>query len=251
MRNMRLKLFVALLACAMTWMARVPGAAFAEMGDYVLKDGKIYRVDGSKETLLEDDEPQSAGTEAGYYAWILVDPELSDGMKGSKPGIYFFFGDDEKPLAFLPMEQAGACMLEFSESGEKVLISRGTEAWQDLMLYFIEDGKFIKKKSFISMSHSFWIDPHRFIFTSVDKSKGTRTKGGDDWWGSPSLYDTVFEELTVLKEPTETKDYIITGCDHDKGTLDVTEATVKDKKDWNDPDKIEYKELTIPIPAAG
>lgn len=61
----------------------------------------------------------------------------------------------------------------------------------------------------------------------------------------------MFEELTVLKEPTETKDYIITGCDHDKGTLDITEATVKDKKDWSDPDKIEYKELTISIPAAG
>ena len=155
------------------------------------------------------------------------------------------------PLAFLPMEQAGACMLEFSPSGEKMLISRGTEVWQDLMLYFIEDGKFVMKKSFVSAGHSFWVDPHRFIFTSIDKDKCPRTKDEDDWWNSPALYDTVEEKLVVLKEATETKNYFITGCDHDTGVIDLNEASVKDKKDWGDPDKVEYKEITVETPAAG
>ena len=243
---MKRKFFALLLAGALC-----TGAAWAEMGDYVLKDGKVYRVDGGKEKLLPDDEPQRFNTDAGLFSWILVDPELSDGMKGSKTGIYFFLGEDEKPLAFLPMEQAGACMMEFSPSGEKMLISRGVEVWQDLMLYFIEGGKFVKKKSFVSAGHSFWIDPHRFIFTSVDKSRGPRTKDEDDWWNSLSMYDTIEDELTVLKEATEKKNYFITGYDEDKGVIELNEASVKDKKDWSDPDKIEYKEITVEIPAAG
>ena len=238
------KFFVLLLAFTL-----LTGVAFAAEGDYILKDRQVYRVEKGKETLLEDDEPQFFNTDAGMWAWILVDPELSEGMKGSKPGIYFFLNG--KPVTFLPMEQAGACMMEFSPSGEKLLISRGTEVWQDLMLYFIEDGKFVSKKSFISAGHSFWIDPHRFLFTSVDKNKGPRTKDGDDWWNSPALYDTVFEELTVLKEATETKNYFITGYDHDTGVIDLNEASVKDTKDWGDPDKIKYKEITVETPAAG
>lgn len=226
-------------------------AACAEVGDYILKDGKIYRVDGKKETLLEDDEPGRARTDAGLYSWILVDPELSEGMKNSKPGIYFFIGEDEKPLAFLPIEQAGACMIEFSPSGEKLLISRGVEFWQDLILYFVENGKFVKKKSFISAAHSFWIDPHRFIFTSIDKDKGPRTKEEDDWWNSPALYDTVENDLVILKNATETKNYFITGYDYETGVIDITESSVKNKNDWSDPDKIEYKEITVETPAAG
>ena len=143
-------------------------------------------------------------------------------------------------------------MLEFSPSGEKLLVSRGVEVNQDLWLYFIEDGKkFVKKASFNSMGHSFWIDPHRFLFNSIDLKKGTRTKDGDDWRCSSALYDSAVEELIILKEATETKDYIITGCDHDEGTIDITEGSVKNKNDWSDPDKIQYNEITIPFPTAG
>ncbi|MCR5346752.1 MAG: hypothetical protein K6E38_03165 [Fretibacterium sp.] len=245
---MKRKMFMALLICVMTLTA-----AWADVGDYVLKDGKVYRVDGGKEKLLEDEEPQRAGTEAGLFSWILVDSELSEEMKGSKPGIYFFLGDDEKPFGFLPFKNAAACMLEFSLSGEKLLVSCGEEVKQDLSLYFIdlEKKSFEKKASFNSAGHCFWVDPHRFIFTSIDVEKGPRTKGGDDWQCSPALYDTEFEELTILKKATDTVDYIIIGCDHDEGTLDINESSVKDMKDWSDSDKIEYKEMTIPIPAAG
>ena len=149
------------------------------------------------------------------------------------------------------MEEAAACMMEFSESGEKMLISCGTEIKQDLGYYEIDvpNKKFEKKKSFVSAGHSFWIDPHRFLFTSVDETTGARDKAGDQLWDSVAMYDTVFEELNILKEATETKDYFITG--YDAGDIDVSEGSVKDKKDWNDPDKIEYKDITVETPAAG
>ena len=243
--NMRHRFFAALLACLL-----FAGAALAAES-YVIRDGKACRVTDGMETLLEDDEPQFANTDAGMWGWLLVDPELSDGMKGSKSGIYFFL--NEEPVTFLPMKEAGTCMMEFSESGEKMLISRGTEVKQDLGYYEIDvpNKKFEKKKSFVSAGHAFWIDPHRFLFTSVDESKGARDKAGDQLWDSPALYDTVENELTVLKEATETKDYFITGYDHDTGVIDVSEGSVKDEKDWNNPDKIEYKDITVETPAAG
>jgi hypothetical protein len=223
-----------------------------ELGGYILKDGKVYRVQDGEEKLLEDEPVNFANTDAGMYGWVLVDPEF-EGMAGSKSGIHFFFGDDNEPFAFLPMKDAAACMMEFSPSGEKVLISRGTEIKQDLGYYEIDIAgkKFNKKKSFVSAGHSFWVDPHRFFFTSVDESKGARDNAGDQLWDSIAMYDSVFDELSILKEATETKDYFITGCDYDKGTVDVSESSVKNKKDWNNQDKIEYKELTVPIPAAG
>ena len=242
---MKRRLFAALLACLL-----FAGAAFAAE-NYVIRDGKACRVTDGKETILEDDEAQFFNTDAGMWGWLLVDPELSEGMKGSKSGIYFFL--NEEPVTFLPMKEAAACMMEFSPSGEKLLISRGTEIKQDLGYYVIDIAakKFDKKKSFVSAGHSFWIDPHRFLFTSVDEKKGARDKAGDQLWDSVALYDTVFEELNILKEATETKDYFITGFDHDAGTIDVSEGSVKDKKDWNNPDKINYKDITVETPAAG
>ncbi len=250
---MKRRIFAALLACLLFACAEDPAAHAAGLAaeSYVIRDGKACRVTDGKETILEDDEAQFFNTDAGMWGWLLVDPELSEGMKGSKSGIYFFLND--APVTFLPMEEAGACMMEFSPSGEKLLISRGTEIKQDLGYYVIDIAakKFDKKKSFVSAGHSFWIDPHRFLFTSVDEKKGKRDKAGDQLWDSVALYDTVFEELNILKEATETKDYFITGYDHDNGTIDVSEGSVKDKKDWNDPDKINYRDITVETPAAG
>ena len=245
---MKRKFFASLLACLL-----FAGVASAELGDYVLKDGKPYRVVDGEEKLLEDDAADFANTEAGMWGWLLVDPTFSDGMKGSESGIYFFLGENNEPFAFLPIKDAAACMLEFSPSGKKLLIRRGTEIKQDLGYYVIdiEGKKFDKKKSFVSAGHSFWVDPHRFFFTSVDESKGKRDKAGEQLWDSIAMYDSVFDELNIIKEATETKDYFITGCDYDTGVVDVSESSVKDKKDWNDQEKIKYNDITIPIPAAG
>ena len=59
------------------------------------------------------------------------------------------------------------------------------------------------------------------------------------------------EAPILLVEATETKDCILTGVDHEKCVLEVLERSVKDKKDWDDAEKVEEKETTIPIPAAG
>ena len=65
------------------------------------------------------------------------------------------------------------------------------------------------------------------------------------------LYDTVEDELIVIKEASATKNYLLAGFDHETGTLELHEVFVEDEKDWADGEKIEDREITVPIPAAG
>lgn len=242
------KILFGLLLCALMFSA---GGAFAAEESYILKEGRVYRVDAGKETLLEDEEPGRSATDKGLYSWILVGPELREDMKDSKSGIYFFLGEDEKPVGFLPFEGAGFCNLEFSPDGEKFLVSRGTDVVQKLFLY-VFDG-FVKKASFLALGPCTWVDPHRFVFTRDDASKGARGKAVEqqEGWLSVALYDSAMEELFVLSEATETQDYMLIGVNHEEGVLEVLERSVKKAKDWDDEKKVEDKEMTVPIPAAG
>ena len=42
--------------------------AFAAEESYILKEGKVYRVEAGKETLLEDTEPGRSNTDKGLYS---------------------------------------------------------------------------------------------------------------------------------------------------------------------------------------
>ncbi|MBO4334401.1 MAG: hypothetical protein J5846_01010 [Desulfovibrio sp.] len=239
-------LFTTLLACALC-----TGVAWAAEGDYVIKDGNVYRMDGGKEKRMEEDV-HSILTEKGAYSWILVDPKLSEEMKGSEAGIYLFKGQENTPAGFIPMADAGICQLEFSPSAEKLTIGCGSEAKQNLGMYVIEEGKNITKKaSFKSAGHVWWVDPHRFVFNIIDESKGARSKDEDDVWNSVVLYDSVEEELIIIKKATETEDYFCNGYNEEKGTLDAIERSVKNTKDWGDEKKIKITDITLSIPAAG
>ena len=241
--------FAVLLACVL-----YAGMAHAAEGDYILKDGKAYRLTGGKEIPLKDCEVQRAETESGPWAWILVDPAQFEEMKGSKGGIYFFRGKENTSAGFLPIkEEAASCRLAFSPSGEKLLVSWGMEYIRHLSLYCLDKGKgFVKKASFEVAGPPFWVDPHRFVFNAINIDKGARVKGRFDlWWSSVVLYDSVENERIVIKEATATRDYTVNGCDTKTGTLDVLESSVKQVKDWGDDTKVKDTELKIPVPPAG
>ena len=57
--------------------------------------------------------------------------------------------------------------------------------------------------------------------------------------------------MSVIREATETQDFILIGVEHEEGVLEVQERSVKDKKDWDDEEKVEGKRTQSPIPAAG
>ena len=219
---------------------------------YVLRGGKAYRVDGGKEKLLANVEPHGVRTEAGLWAWIMIDPE-TDGMESSESGVQFFLGEDAKPAGFLPVEDVEVCAVRFSSLGDKLLTVVGTGARQDVGLYLVDaaNGGFVKKRSFASMGPVAWVDVHRFFFSAIDESKGF--VGGHEgiWWASPSLYDTAEDEAIVIRKATATRNSAIIDYDPEAGTLTIMEMSVEDEKDWPDEDKVEFQELTLSIPAAG
>lgn len=245
------KFFAAVLAFAIC-RALVPGGTWAGEGDYVLKDGKIYRVDGGVERLLEDEAPRSDATDAGLWSWVQVDP-VHEGMEGSESGVCFFLGEDERPAGFLPIEDAGSCTLGFSPSGEKLLVDRSVGDKQDIGLYLVDAAKksFVRQRSFVGIGVCFWVDPHRFIYNRIDEDKGVRSGSDDIGWYSAVLYDTLEGEEIVIKEATATKNHLLSGFDHETGTLELHEVSVEDEKDWADGEKIESHEIAVPIPAAG
>ena len=72
----------------------------------------------------------------------------------------------------------------------------------------------------------------------------------DLWWCSIQLYDCETGKTTLIREATATKNYALNGYDRAKCALDITESFVKNAKDWEDEDKINDKELSVPVPAA-
>ena len=238
-----------LLACMLC-----SGPALAAEGDFILKGGQAYRVDGGKKTPLKNCEPQEAQTETGTWSWIRVDSGESEEMKGSENGVYFFHGKEGKPAGFIPIkEEASSCRIYFSPSGEKLLLSWGMEYIQHLSLYVIDKNKgFINKASFDIAGPPIWIDHHRFIFNSVNTSKGLRAEGKfDSWWTSVVLYDSAIDERIVIKEATATKDYSINDYNDSDGSIIILESSVKNKNDWKDDDKVKDVEIKVPAPAAG
>ncbi len=248
---MKRDMLALLLACVLS--APCVDVVQAAEGDYLLKDGKAYRADGDMERLLEDAEVQRTDTGAGLWSWIVVDPGQSAGMQGSESGICFFRGVDARPAGFLPVaEEAGSCRLYFSPSGDKLLVSWGYEYIRHLSLYLIDKEKgFVKKASFEVAGTPFWVDPQRFAFNAVDAKKGLRAEGKfDSWWSSVTLYDSMTNSLTVLKQATSTADYVITGFDQETGALEIMESTVEEAKDWADDDAVRDREIRLTVPTA-
>ncbi len=247
----KLKKEICLIMGSLIALASLSVSALAAEDSYALEGGKIFRVEASgKKLALEEDQPGYWNTDKGMYAWILVDPELSEGMKGSKSGIYFF-DEEEKPIGFLPMDGAAYSYVTFSQDGETLAIGNGTTTSQVLTIYEFEGFK--KKTALRALGEFCWIDSNRLLLTMDDITKGPRSEvlEQQESWLSVAIYDTAMEELFMVKEATETQDYTLIGVDHEGGTMDILERSVKSVEDWNDVDKIEDTTISVPIPAAG
>ena len=64
------------------------------------------------------------------------------------------------------------------------------------------------------------------------------------------LHDSATGETAAVREANATKDYDVAGYDPEAGALNVTETFVKEAQDWEDEDKIDSREIAVPIPAA-
>lgn len=224
--------------------------AMAAQETYVIKEGAIFRVKADGEAIELEEELGYCSTDNAMYSWLLVDPELSESMKGSESGIYFFNELDES-LGFLPFEGAAYCNVSLSPGADMITINFGTDVSQELLLYTM-DG-FEKKMTFQAVGDLSWLDPCRFVFTMDDAKKGSRGDALDQQkgWLSVMMYDAAMEELFAISEATETEDYLLIGVNPEGEEVEVLKRWVKDVKDWGNDEKIKDATMSVPIPAAG
>ena len=80
--------------------------------------------------------------------------------------------------------------------------------------------------------------------------EGAVAHGRSFWFRfSVVLYDAPADLETVLKEATDTQNFILISVSDDD--VSILEKSVKSVKDWSDEDKIFDREISVPIPAAG
>jgi hypothetical protein len=246
----RMKKWICFMAVFALAVSAYPALAAEE--SYELKEGAIYRVSGGKRQAVEDvgaSEEVSGGK--GYY-WFAVSGELSEGMKGSKNGVWFFDGA-ERPLGFVPFDDADICGGAWlSPDFSQVVIDSGTGPLRIFTLYDFKTKKV--KKTFNGSDPLAWIDNTRFAFTFTDTEKDLRpTQEVDISWDSVAIYETTegMEGPTIVKEATKTKNYTFMSADPDEQKLVINETSVKNESDWGNEDKTESNEITVDYPPAG
>jgi hypothetical protein len=230
----------------------------------VVEDMQWYRRDGDK---LSDAPTPNGGvlTDTGWIHWLFADPDASDEAKGAERGLYFYAEKSGK-YSFMPFGGNGANVnaVHFSPNGAMFIVEgAGEEEMNDigLELFSFAEGKSLFKTAKAALS-PVWIDAGRFVYSRFEP--GTSRGRPDDYpdeWMSAAMFDAIAGEETVLKKATETSDFSAGVVDEDSGDtlvlndggseIRLTESYVDSPKDWEDPDEMKTRELTVPLPAAG
>ncbi|MCL2010734.1 MAG: hypothetical protein FWG71_09370 [Synergistaceae bacterium] len=241
-------LFTAVLLLAGVAVAAIVPNGF-DPESWHVNDGLLYMADGKQ---FEGAEVVEDLIEGGKIYWLAVDPEAggtNEGLyKGWKGGIYFF-GGDGKFISMLEREGAQMSYVQFCPDGQQFVLSSGTYADREYLLY--EFDGFELKKSFGGIGGA-WIDPFRFAYSIIDASKGPRHENAD-FPGRLSVvvYDSAVDLFTIAAEATATEDFMMNSVDAENGELVIMKLTVKDEGDWGDEGKLEIENIRVPLPAAG
>jgi hypothetical protein len=222
-------------------------AAAPDGSAFSLKDGRLFR-DGEIVEAEVNEVP--AEIEGPVRFWSAVGADES----GNETGVRFF-AEDGAFLAFLPLESADECRgIMFSPDGSFFLLMSGSGVRAD-MTYILYEAETMEAKIEIPgvRESAAWIDAGRFVMTRIDDVR--ETESGTFSMAalrlSAVMYDTVAEELAVLKEATATKNYWCGGLADDGASIVISEDSVTSEKDWGDEEKITTREIKIEIPAAG
>ena len=235
-------LAVAASGTACSCEARVPAPE-----GFSVKDGRVFR----NGTALECEVyPVPDGIENGITFWSVVGSEMSDAVKAEETGV-LFFGPEGALAEFLPLDSESEYQdLIWSPDGGRFILATGGDRPDVTFTLYGEGMK--KGKEFSGLRGAIeWADPLRFVYTRIDDVREGAVAHGRSFWFrfSVVLYDAPADLETVLKEATDTQNFILISVSDDD--VSILEKSVKSVKDWSDEDKIFDREISVPIPAAG
>ncbi|MDR1580175.1 MAG: hypothetical protein LBS35_07440 [Synergistaceae bacterium] len=252
-------LFLSLCVCFSADSTRVGAAQEFDSKKLIVDGGLLFTADAKgKKTRFEGAEVVEVALEDERNSkryWLAADPEAyvsEEGLyKGWKSGIYFF-GDDGKFISCLETEDAPWSEVKFSPDGKLFVLDSGTGVIRDFSLYAFDGLQLISTLTGISPVD--WLDNERFAFTGLDDSHGPRgTDSENDDWKSVVMYERDMADPVTVKAvtATATEDYVLGSVDRAAGELEIWKTSVKNAKDWADPDKREQTTIRVPIPAVG
>ncbi len=226
-------------------------AAAPDVSVFWLKDGRLFRGEEIVEAEVNGVPPEIEGP---VRFWSAVGADESGPVAEDETGV-LFFAEDGAFLAFLPLESADECRdILFSPDGSFFLLMSGSGVRAD-MTYILYETETMEGKIEIpgARESAAWIDAGRFVMTRIDDVR--ETESGTFTMAalrlSAVMYDTVAEELVVLKEATATKNYWFGGMADGGASLVLREDSVTSGKDWGDEEKITTREMKVEVPPAG
>jgi hypothetical protein len=241
------------LACLMALCRS--GETFAS--SYAVKGGAIFRVaaDGS-ENMIENAkaiEVEEKTEENAICFWSVLGEDISDLIGKEETGIYFF---DRKGrnIATLPLENAYECQgLVFSPTGNRLAVMKGSGVRPDIGIVLYEAPGMKEVESFGSIRGQFaWLDARRCVFTSIGEEirDGSFSNLGYGLRLSVVLYDAAARKATILREATDTQNFMLSAVCFETHEIRITEISVKSGSDWRDAEKTRTMEISVTIPDA-
>ena len=229
------------------FLSLAAGCSYAADFPFTVKGGRLLR-DGEE---LACEVFKVRGNAAAAY-WCLLEPDLH-GVAEDEAGLWLFSADG-RICGGIHFE-AGEARPEitFSPGGCSYVITTGSSSRPDVFLHVSgRDGE--KAMELRGLRDGLmWIDPLRVVYTRID---GPRENGSFAGLGyalkvSVAMYDTAAREETTLKEADARNNFWLTDLTKDAARAVVTEESVKSEGDWDDAEKIGYREIKVDIPAAG
>jgi dipeptidyl aminopeptidase/acylaminoacyl peptidase len=215
---------------------------------YSLKDGSAWR--GEEELGCEIYEIPE-GIANGIVHWAAVGTGTSETVTQEETGVWFFDGKGGV-AAFIQLESENEYQgIAWSPAGDRLILVRGSGVRPDM--FFDLYGPGMKKQAeFPGLSDGIqWLDDARFVFTRIDediREGGSFLNLGYGLRLSTVLYDSVPSKTIVLKEATDTQNFSFAEISNDGKNIVISEEYVKSPEDWGDEEKIQQREVTVPVP---
>jgi hypothetical protein len=253
-KNMKKSLIPLLVIVLSLAFFVIEGSEAADISAFALKNGRVCKEDRELECDVNE---VPSGIEGPIRYWSAFGHDANDVVTESETGVWFF-ASDGACLTFVPLESENECQgVVFSPDGGNFVLVTGSGMRPDM--YFEVYGEGTEKLAEFSGIRGgiAWIDPVRFVMTSIDDTRELAEEGSSPFGASYYLrvsvvmYDTAEKEATVLKEATDTQNFWLSEIIEDGSALTVTEESVKSEKDWGIEEKTEEREIRVEIPPAG
>jgi hypothetical protein len=247
---MRNKFLVFALAALVLCLAVNAGEAAV----FSLRDGQVYK-DGETVGCNVYEVPPDLNN--GIKTWAALS-EMSDVSGGgevteAEAGLWFFGGEGEF-MGFVPNDSVyGYADILWSPSGDRFALIYGSGMRADLFCDIYVNMKKWAEFAVQRGCEGEWLgDGMRFVSTRIDDTRENGSPSQGTGFGvklSVVLYDSPIDEMTVVKEATDTQNFAFAGISGDD--IVISENYVKSPDDWADDEKVEMRKIKVPVPAAG